>query len=372
VSEQATTGVKILDRVEPLVFEWERLAESVGASPFLWPGWFQAWWRAFGRGALRIIAVYEEGALTGILPLRRSIGALVSPTNYHTPLFGPLGEDERALERLSRAMFSERTRQVELSFLAPADAGSHAVREAAEASRYRMLDRTVQMAPYVDTCGPWEDYEGGLRSKFRGELRRRRRRLQEEGELRLEVHDGSHRLEELLEEGFRVEGSGWKEVRGTSIASHPVTRGFYTEVARWAAGRGWLRLAFLRLDGRPIAFDYCLEHDGMSYLLKTGYDPVYRRLAPGMVIRHLMLERAFFDEICTYEFLGADYGWKREWSNTQRERLFLRMFAPTVPGALDRAAVTHGRPAAKQVKDFAQSALSRVRNDFRHRSSESK
>ena len=34
---------------------------------------------------------------------------------------------------------------------------------------------------------------------------------------------------------------------------------FYRRVAAWAAERDWLRLAFLRLDGRPLAFDLALE-----------------------------------------------------------------------------------------------------------------
>src|SRR5207247_10269646 len=68
----------------------------------------------------------------------------------------------------------------------------------------------------------------------------------------LEVVDGSERLDELLEEGFRVEASGWKSRAGTAIASRPDTRRFYTDVARWASDRGWLRLAFLRLGGRAL------------------------------------------------------------------------------------------------------------------------
>jgi hypothetical protein len=62
-----------------------------------------------------------------------------------------------------------------------------------------------------------------------------------------------------LEEGFRVEGSGWKGVYGTSISSHPATRRFFTEVAYWASKCGWLRLAFLCLNDRALDFGYALE-----------------------------------------------------------------------------------------------------------------
>jgi len=346
-----TITTEIRDHIEPVVVEWERLAQHTNASPFLWPGWITAWWRAFGAGQLRIITAYENGQLTGVLPLRQFRATLSSPTNSHAPWFGFLAADERAVEQLSRALFSERSRRINLFRLSPADVGASPVCTAASVARYRVSKELRHRAPRVDTDGAWEAYESGLRRKFRSELRRRRRRLEEEGQLTLEVSDGTQKLSELLEEGFRVEGSGWKEARGTSINSQPATRRFYTEVAHWAAERGWLRLAFLRLNGRALAFDYCLEHNGTHYLLKTGYDPAYRRTAPGMIIRYLMLARAFSNQISVYDFLGEGSEWKREWTSVQQETLFLRMFAPTVLGSIDRVAFVHGRPAAKSLAD---------------------
>lgn len=339
--------------------EWERLAQRTKAAPFLWPGWVSAWWGAFGAGRLQILTAYEDGRLAGVLPLRRSRGGLSSTTNSTTPLFGFLAEDESAVEQLSRALFSQEPRRIALSFMLPTDAGVSMTRSAADAARYRVLTESVQAAPYITIDGDWDAYESGLRRKFRSELRRRRRRLEEGGRLTLEVSDGEDRLEELLEEGFRVEGAGWKGDYGTSIDSRPVTRRFYTEVARWAADRGWLRLAFLRLDAKALAFDYCLEYDNTHYLLKTGYNPAYRKFAPGMIIRHLMLGRAFSEGIATYDFLGlgSDFAWKREWTDAQQERLFMHMFAPTTLGTLDRAIFVLDRSALERAKRLARSSV---------------
>lgn len=351
-----TATFKIQDRMEPLVAEWERLAQQTKAEPFLWPGWIGAWWRAFGAGRLQILTVYGNGRLTGLLPLRRFRGGLYSPTNPHTPLFGFLAADETAVKQLVHALFSEKPRRIHLSFLPHPDVGVSMVHAAANATHYRVLMESDEVAPYVATDRAWEAYESGLRRKFRSELRRRRRRLEEEGQLTLEVRDGKERLDELLEEGFRVEGSGWKGSYGTSINSYPATRRFYTEVARWAAERDWLRLAFLRLDGRAIAFDYSLEYNKIHYLLKTGFDPTYGKFAPGMIIRHLMLARAFSSEIATYDFLGITGAWKREWTSAQQERVFLHMFAPTALGVLDRAVFVGSRSASESAKSFARSS----------------
>ena len=353
VLDTLTPVVEIQERIEPLVAEWERLARHTKASPFLWPGWIGACWNVFGAGRLQIFAVYENGHLTGVLPLRRFRGVLSPITISET--FGFLAANETAAEQLSYALFSQKARCVDLYPLPPTNVGVSPARATAKAAGYRVVAESIQAAPYVainETT--WNEYEGGLRRKFRSELRRRRRRLEGEGRLTLEVCDGTERLDELLEEGFRVEGSGWKGVYGTNINLHPGLRRFYTEVGRWAAQRGWLRLAFLRLDGQALAFDYCLEYNKVHYLLKTGYDPTYAKFAPGMILRYLMLSRAFSEGLAIYDFCGPDFAWKREWTDTLQERLFLRMFAPTALGSLDRAVTTYVSPALKRAKKRAK------------------
>ena len=210
------------------------------------------------------------------------------------------------------------------------------------------MARPLERSPYVDTTGDWEAYVEERKSKFLRELRRRRRQLEAEGRFALEVHDGREQLIELLEEGFRVEAAGWKAARGTAILSQPATRRFYGDLACWAAKHGWLRLAFLRLDSRPMAFDFSIEHHGVHYLLKTGFDPAYGRFAPGMLIRHEMIARAFAEGLRRYEFLGADEPWKLKWTDAVRERSLLQAFAPTLRGEVERTAFAYGRPLARR------------------------
>ena len=350
----ANIDVRIRDRIDPLATEWEHLALHTKANPFLWPGWIGACRSVLGVGQLQIFTVYENGDLSGVLPLQRFRGVLRSITISESSQFGFLAANQTAVNQLSRALFSQRARRVDLSLLPSTDTGASIARTTAEAAGYRVVVRSIQAAPLVTIEGTsWETYEGGLRRKFRSELRRRRRLLEEKGRLTLEVYDGAERLDELLEEGFHVEGSGWKGAYGTSINLHPGLHRFYTEVARWAAGRDWLRLAFLRLDGRAIAFDYCLEYNGVHYLLKTGYDTAYAKFSPGMLIRHLMLARAFSEGLAVYDFCGPDFAWKREWSQETQERLFLHAFAPTALGSLDQADFTYVRPTLERAKRSA-------------------
>lgn len=350
--------VEVHDRIESLVVEWERLAQLIDVSPFLLPGYISAWWRTFGKGELQVLAAYQNDRLAGVLPMRRFRGSLSSPTNSETPLFGLLAANEMAAKQLSEALFSGKVRRVDLSFLDPTSCDALLTAATAESAGYRVIADSIQGAPYVAIDGTsWEAYESGLRSKFRSELRRRRRRLEEEGQLALEVSDGRERLNELLEEGFCLEDSGWKGAQGTSVNARPAVRRFYTEVAHWAAECGWLQLAFLRLNGRAIAFEYNLEYNKILYLLKGGYDPSYRKFAPIMIMTYMMLHQAFAKDLTSFEFLGAFEEWKQEWTTAQRGLGFLHMFAPTAPGYLDQAAYLSVRATSAHARSLTQSSV---------------
>jgi CelD/BcsL family acetyltransferase involved in cellulose biosynthesis len=312
------------------------------------PGWIRSWHDAFGSGRLELVALRREGRLVALAPLERAGGLLRSPTNWHTPEFALLAEDAPALERLAAELVASSPRRLQLAF-APADGGVEETARVARAARYRVLRRVLERSPYVPVEADWETYCAGLNRKDVKEIRRKRRRLEEEGELTFELADGSDRLDELLQQGFRIEGSGWKEENGTAILSRPETRRFYTEISRWAQSRGWLRLAFLRLDGRPIAFELTLRTPRRHYVLKGGYEEEFRRFGPGMLITEELVRNAFETGAESYEFLGSDETFKLVWTDRRRDRLLLQAFAPTPAGLGDWAAYAFGRPLAKRV-----------------------
>jgi CelD/BcsL family acetyltransferase involved in cellulose biosynthesis len=337
------------DRIESLDSEWDALADRMDAPPFLRPGWARAWWRAFGSGALEVVAVRRAGALAAVVPLQRRGGVLASLSNWHTPQFAAVEEDEPARRKLAAALFLPGARRTTLSFLDAGGADTHAWLDAARSRGRRLLVRTLERPPYLDIEGNWEDYEAQLSGKLRRDLDRRVRLLEQEGSVSVEVQDGSERLDELLAEGFGVEGSGWKGENGTAIESRPETRRFYTEVARSAASGGWLRLSFLRLDGRAIAFQYGLEGGGCYYFLKGGVDPAYLRFAPGKLLLRTMLERAFASGLVRFDFGGEDEPFKREWTDAANELIRLDALASSPPGLAEWAAFAYARPLARRL-----------------------
>jgi CelD/BcsL family acetyltransferase involved in cellulose biosynthesis len=368
-----------LERLSP---EWDALADRLGAVPFLRPGWVAAWWEAFGQGVLEPQTIRTDGRLTALVALyrpawrapafktepfpltarRRTLRATV---NWHTPKAGFVAEDASAAGALARALVSRGEQLVSLAFFGPSETGLLEFRTAAESAGYRLLLSTLPPSPYVDVVGEWREYQAGLDGDLLRDLRRRRRRLEDQGDVTFEVADGRERLEALLAEGLTVETSGWKAARGSAISSRDETTRFYTEAARWAAERGWLRLSFLRIDGRAVAFQYGIEDGGVYYFLKGGYDPAFHRFAPGKLLVQAMLNRAFDGGLARFDFLGGDEPWKLEWTATCRERVIVHAFAPSLAGSLERVAITYGRPirarARRRLRDLRARARARRR-----------
>lgn len=340
--------IEIVRSVEAIATEWERLGGALGASPFMRPGWISAWWRAFGSGTLEIITTRgTDGRLSGVLPLQRRFGALKSTTNAHSPEFGLLAEDAESADAIAQEIFRRGVRSLSLGLLNADDV--RRLRAAADAAGYRVLEPKVRRSPYLAIEGDWTTYQRGLSKNMRSDVSRRLRRLMEAGSVSVEVATGRERIDELLAEGFRIEHSGWKARKSTAIASRADTRQFYSEVARWAADCGFLWLAFLRLDGRALAFEFGLEHDGVNYPLKGGYDPEYAWFSPGSVLEWMMVGRAFCRGMSFYEFLGAEEAWKLRWTSTCRNRQVVRAFARSLSGSAEWIVVAHGRPLAKRL-----------------------
>src|SRR3954447_4373198 len=342
----STPAVERHDAVAPIATEWDALAARLGAAPFLRPGWVEAWSAAFGASGLTILTARRGGELVGVLPLERRRGrVLAGAANAHSPLGGALADGPEAARALAGALLAVPHARADFVYADPADPVLGELRR-----RRPAITRVQSEQPYVDTSGDLEAYMAGLSRKHRKELGRLRRKLEAAGELSFEFADGSERLDELLEEGFAIEGSGWKSESGTAINSTPVGRRFYTQVARWAARSGWLRLAFLRLDGRPLAFDLCLDSGGSFYALKGGFDTEFRRLGPGVVLTHESIARAFADPgLRSYELLGRADEYKLAWTDATRPRMRVQAFSRSPLGLAQLAAWRHGRPLAKRV-----------------------
>lgn len=343
-----------------LLEAWDELALASGAPVFARPGWLTAWADAFGvRRHLRALTVHRDGALVALLPVTTGPPAVRTPTNSETALIAPVVADDDAAGELAQRLLARRAGTVDLDAVLADHPLTAAVRAAAGDTP--ALESVRCSSPWVDTSGDPAEFLQRLSKNRRHGLKRLAKRLDEAGEVTFDVRDGTDDLDDLLRDGLRLEAREWKLAAGTAIASSPARVAFYTQAARWAADAGVLRLAFLRLDGRAIAFGYCLQQGPTLHFLKLGMDDDHARLGPGMMITKRLIDHAFAEPgVRELDLLGENESYKADLASGVREQVRLRVYPTPVLGGAQRAATA-------AVADLRRQAVDRLSEDTRAR-----
>jgi len=195
--------------------------------------------------------------------------------------------------------------------------------------RVGLWRRPTDSSPWVPLRGAWDGYFSGLARKHRSNLRNRRKRLEQLGPLEVRGVSSGAEIGPALDAGFRLEAAAWKGGQRTAILCRPELRLFYTRLAAWAAQRGWLRLQFLDVGGRSVAFAYMLSFKKTLFLLKPGYDPAYAAYSPSNALLSMVLRDAFTRGLDRFDFLGEDDPWKLDWTSELRPHSWLFVFPDT-------------------------------------------
>ena len=393
---EAPLAVEVLegrDAFHGLEREWNAaLARGPRDEPMLRHEWLRAWIDNFAPGApLRTFVVREGKELHAAVPLMESLErnadtcfvpllTWATPQNDHSQRGGTLvgRRGREALELVWRQIAAadgwDRLRLRDLPHGAP----EWMLRDLAEAdgypcglwtslrSPYRTLPANVVEGPQLaadkqkqrkqkpsEGSARYELVEASLDAKFRQNLRRRRRRLAEQGEVRYAILDGKDaaKLDEGLADFFTIEASGWKGRGGTAIAQRPELVGFYTQIARDAAKRAALALGFLEHGGKRIAAHLSVIHGGKHYLLKLGYDEALHEYSPGQQLTSDAIRDACDRGLSEFDFLGPDMGWKRDWEPALRTHTWLTIFRPTRKARLVYEARHIAWPVARALVD---------------------
>ena len=348
---RADLEVGLSDDPAGLASAWDGLIDRSGGGPFLRPGWVCAWAEAFAPGALRLLTAHRGGELVGAFPLVARGRRMEAAANSHTPYVDLAATEPAVAAALARWLLEERRfARVELRAVRREGLGWPALAAAAASAPGPALGWAPMRSPYVALEGDWESYRAGLSRGLRKELGRFERRL---AEAHGPVAFAMEETDAGLDEGLRLEASGWKAEAGSAILSDPRAEGFYRRVAEWSAARGSLRLAFLRTGAQAVAFDLCLVEDGVLYAVKGGFDPDFRRFGPGMLLTAKTIEHAYAHGLRSYELLGADDEYKLRWASAARERLRLQAFSRSPRGLAGFAASRFARPAVRRARGLA-------------------
>jgi CelD/BcsL family acetyltransferase involved in cellulose biosynthesis len=335
---------------------WNRLLSRGPVDlPMVRHEWIAAWLDAFAPEAEPLVLVVRgpSGELAAMAPFlrerRRGVARLLAPANDHSCRFEwALGPDASGAVGALWAHLRDRMRwDVLLLRDVPRDGPTSTLLEPLARADRHLTGRWESMR------SPWVALGGGpaearTSAKFRSNLRRRARKLQEAGAVALRRADRPGDVDGALAEFLALEASGWKGRHGTAIALDRRLVAFYTRIARDAAARGALAVRVLDLDGRAVAVHLGMVHRGVYYLPKTAYDEGLGHASPGQLLQSEVLAECEARGLSRFDFLGPDMDWKREWAPSHAPHDWLYVYRPSLRGSVMHTLKHRARPVVKE------------------------
>jgi CelD/BcsL family acetyltransferase involved in cellulose biosynthesis len=343
---------------------WNRLAEAnPWSTPFSHWAFHRAWWDAYGDNAHeQTVVVIDDGAAPGsdlvaVVPLMHRHEVETSDAATRTTMRPGSGLELTPVEPTAKAIFFGASYHADYATILadprdlPAVADALAENLAAppladdphptewdviDLRRLRCGDPTADaLAAAVgaremtegwtlnvereDVCpvvtvapgASFEDYLGSLSKKTRHEIRRKLRRAENAGEVRL---DESVRPLEDLEAFIDLHQKRWGE-RGLfpDTEGGRQSRVFVRRLFELVGPDGPVRLAFLTIGGRRVAAGIGIKaRDGYLYY-NAGVDPDARELSPGVILLAKFIERTIREGCRRFDLLRGDEPYKYEW-----------------------------------------------------------
>lgn len=287
--------------------EWTALALRSGSVFATWE-WAATWWRHLGRKRpLRVVACRRVGGeLVAILPMyvaSRGPAEILRFVGHGLagqlgPVCDPAGRPAaaRALRRLLASDSLDGDLFIAEQF--PGDQGWSGHLGG------KVLRREGN--PVLRVGGrSWEEILAARSANFREQIRRRERKLAREHELRYRLADDPDRLGEDLDTLIALHEARWAGAESDAFVGP--RRAFHQDFAAQALERGWLRLWFLELDGRPVAAWYGFRYGGAEFYYQAGRDPAWNDRAVGFVLLAHSIREAVADGVREYRLLrGGD------------------------------------------------------------------
>ncbi len=183
---------------------------------------------------------------------------------------------------------------------------------------------------FLPISGSYDAYLSKLSPKFKKELRRRSRRLNELKGIRFLLRENKRSVNENIKRLIDIEGKGWKGKNKTSINARQGDAALHTLGIERLDKCGWMDWNFLEAENKTIAVFSASRINRIIYGMKSGFDESFAFYTPGNLLFQRMVQYAFdsgdVDEInCMSEM-----PWQKRWKMNRRLLYNLVIF-PNIP-----------------------------------------
>ena len=322
---------------DDLAAEWNDLLKAcVTDVPFMRYEYLQAWWATRGGGEwpqaeLALVTAHRDGKLAAAAPL------FFTPNHDGRPALLLLGSIEVSdyLDLLVGAADLPEFMAALVPFLI--DSPDLPAWETLDF--YDLLDSSPTLAaletaaaqhgltwalerykpsPYIDLPGDWDAYLAGIDKKQRHEIRRKIRRLEEKSGLPNRWYFADCETPETLEANSEDFLRLMAQEGDKAEFLTPEMRTHMKNVIRTAQEGGYLKLAFLEIDGKKAAAKLCFDYNNQLLAYNSGIEPELMAFSPGWVMLGYMLMWANEQGYKIFDFMRGDEQYKYRFGAVDR------------------------------------------------------
>ncbi len=305
-------------------------------NPFLSPEWVYVWLNTLGsRFTPCFLVCFEGEALRGVWPFFEqpvpALRPLLLPVGAQVAdLFDPVADPIAAallwkeLVALSGGYLAVWLPLLSDAFVA---GGFGAFLEKTNIPclvrrRAARLQIDLQRYPSFEAYG-----EATFQSRTRQGLRRKQRRLEEQGTVEFAVCETPEELERELPAVVRLERASWKHAGRAGIFKDAAHNAFYFLLLQELARKGRVRLSLLRVGGSVAAFELGVLGGGVYCMHTMAFDSRFAPFSPGRLLALFVVEKCFESGVARYDFLQNEQVFKRQMANREesfRDCILLR------------------------------------------------
>ena len=273
------------------------------------PEWLRVWWDSFGGAAdLSVLSVRDQEKVIGLAPLklegdRASFIGSIDVCDYQD-FITVAGREAEFFEVLLDHLNRQGITRLELGLLRPESTVLSYLVRTAESMGCKVTTSKEDVSLEIELPGTWKDYLGMLNGKQRHEVKRKIRRLEEAGEIHLQmVADPAEfqNRQDAFFELFKLSSSDKAAFMTDQMAS------FFQALAGAMARAKLLKLCLLELNGKPAGAALCFDFNETLHLYNSGYDPRFQALSVGLLCKVTSIKNAIKNGRKKYDFLkGAE------------------------------------------------------------------
>jgi CelD/BcsL family acetyltransferase involved in cellulose biosynthesis len=281
-------------------------------SVFVLPVWLKAWWKVFGGGAELYLCTVKDGVeVIGIAPLMVKNGSVsfigsADVCDYSDFVVLP-GREADFFNVLLDSLKGQGINGLNLETLRPDSTVMTHLGVVAREHGALVSSAEVAVSFEFELPATWEEYLGMLITKQRHELRRKLRRLAEEGRVNYHNIEDNQDAQEVIGTFFEL----FCESRQDKAAFMTAKREkFFRLTAEVMAEAGLFRFGVLEFETRPVAMVMSFDFDDTIYLYNSGYRPDYSSLSVGIISKALCIKDSIKRGKKRFDFLKGEEQYK--------------------------------------------------------------